>query len=160
MGPPAIGGGRAHYYAARGSVALGSATVFGLVGNAIAGHDVIHAGPLVEAGVALVAASAFVISLRCLVGFWSVPARERSQESSLPNSSRDRSALMAGWALTTIGSVALAASLLLHHWPDAYGRWCWRISGCPRIRSRSTWTRPGAGAQRAATVDAALAANG
>lgn len=96
--PPAPGRGRAHYYASHGAIAFGVAVtiIVGWYALSYAGWN--WSWPIVRFVAAVMAATAYLIAIRCLAGFWSVPAVERESElSSLETAHKFGAPTLVGW---------------------------------------------------------------
>ena len=107
--------GRAHYFASRGAVALAVAVLTMLAGYGLSTVGAITPGSTTGAVTALTAGASYALSIRCLIGFWSVPSNERRAEGLLRSTHSERSVLVAGWAAAALGSVALAGLVLAMH---------------------------------------------
>jgi len=86
----------------------------GLGGYTLAENGLMLVAPAVQAGIALLTASAYVMSVSCLIGFWSVPAMERTLEGRLKNAIWSRILLWAGCVCSIAGFAGLAISVILH----------------------------------------------
>ena len=107
--------GRAHYFASRAAIALAVAVLTMLAGYGLATLGAISPGSPIRAVVVLISVSSYALSVRCLIGYWSVPSGERRAEGLLHSSQRERSLLISGSIAAALGSVAMAGVVFAMH---------------------------------------------
>ena len=113
LSPPTQG--RSLYFASRAAVALAVAVLSMLAGYGLATLGAISPGSSIAAVVAFIGVSSYALSVRCLIGYWSVPSGERKAEGLLNSTQHQRSVLIAGCAAAALGSIALAGLVLATH---------------------------------------------
>ena len=107
--------GQAHYFASRAAVSLAIAVLTMLAAYALSTLGAITPGSPIGAAIALTCVSSYGLSVRCLIGFWSVPGGVRRAEGLLHSTHHERSVLISGCAAAALGLVALAGLVLAMH---------------------------------------------
>lgn len=112
--PPPKTHGRGLYYAGHGAAAFALAVIVILSGYGLTYAGSLGMLPIAQALLATLAACAYVIALRSLIGFWSVPTAERRAEfSDMRASAHGRRILTLSWTVSGFAVVALVVLIVI-----------------------------------------------